>query len=129
MLKKIVISTLVLLALSGCATHQQANTAVGAGTGAVIGNAIGGRGGAAVGALIGASIGGQQPTHQGQHVYMERQVIVPDHNMNQCHYQYDQRARGCDLKFRNDPYYGRHHYDACLDQAKMQWNSCKGYYR
>ena len=64
MLKKLVYSTLVLIVLSGCATHQQANTAVGAGTGAIIGNAIGGRGGAAVGALMGAAIGGQQPTHQ-----------------------------------------------------------------
>lgn len=79
MLKKIVYSTLVLIALSGCATHHQANTAVGAGTGAIIGNAIGGKGGAAVGALMGASIGSQQPTQtQRPNVTVQTQVIKPD---------------------------------------------------
>ena len=116
MLKKIVISTLVLLALSGCATHQQANTAVGAGTGAVIGNAIGGRGGAAVGALIGASIGSQQPTHQGQHVYVERQVIVPNRGY-QCQ-QYADRERNC---------YNLRYGDTramCIEDARQHYQSC-----
>lgn len=77
MLKRIlVISTMV--ALTGCATHQQANTAVGAGVGAVVGHAIGGRGGAAVGAVVGSAIGSNQPvqTHPTP-VYIERQVIIP----------------------------------------------------
>jgi hypothetical protein len=74
-MRKIVYSTLVLVALSGCATHQQANTAVGAGTGAIIGNALGGRGGAAVGALMGASIGSQQPTQR--NIIVERQIVHP----------------------------------------------------
>lgn len=114
MLKKIGISTLVLLALTGCATHQQANTAVGAGTGAVIGNAIGGKGGAAVGALIGASIGGQQPTQRGQTVYVERQVIVP---VNQCH-QYIERERNCyNMRYRDTR-------AMCIEDARMHYYSC-----
>ena len=114
MLKKIVISTLVLLVLTGCATHQQANTAVGVGTGAVIGNAIGGRGGAAVGALIGASIGGQQPTQRGQTIYVERQVIVP---VNQCHL-YVERERNC---------YNMRYKDTramCIEDARMHYDAC-----
>lgn len=114
MLKKIGISTLVLMVLTGCATHQQANTAVGAGTGAVIGNAIGGHGGAAVGALIGASIGGQQPTYRGQTVYVERQVIVP---INQCH-QYVERERNC---------YNMRYPDTramCIEDARAHYYNC-----
>lgn len=114
MLKKIVISTLVLSALTGCATHHQANTAVGAGTGAVIGNAIGGRGGAAVGALIGASIGGQQPTQHGQTVYVERQVILP---VNQCHI-YVERERNC---------YNLRYLDTramCIEDARAHYYNC-----
>lgn len=114
MLKKLAYSTLVLLALSGCATHQQANTAVGAGTGAVIGNAIGGKGGAAVGALIGASIGGQQPVQRGQTVYVERQVIVPS---NQC-YQYVERERNCwNMQYRDTR-------AMCIEDARMHYNAC-----
>ena len=74
-MRKIVYSTLVLIALSGCASHQQANTAVGAGTGAIIGNAIGGRSGAAVGAIMGAAIGGNQPSQSS--VIVERQIVHP----------------------------------------------------
>ena len=108
MLKKLIGISLVL-ALTGCATHQQANTAVGAGTGAIIGNAIGGRGGAAVGALIGASIGEQQPTHRGQNVYVERQivhpaVVRPDYSVcNQWHYQERQSCfRGAEVKAQQE---------------------------
>lgn len=72
MLKRIVVIG-VLAALTGCATHQQANTAVGAGVGAVIGNAVGGRGGAVAGAVLGTAIGSQQPT---QPRVVEQQVIV-----------------------------------------------------
>lgn len=116
MLKKIGISTLVLLALSGCATHQQANTAVGAGTGAVIGNAIGGRGGAAVGALIGASIGGQQPTQRDQTVYVERQVIVPNRSY-QCQH-YIERERNCyNMRYRDTR-------AMCIEDARMHYSSC-----
>jgi uncharacterized protein YcfJ len=105
MLKKIGISTLVLLALTGCATHQQANTAVGAGTGAIIGNAIGGRSGAAVGAIMGAAIGSNQPTQS--RVIVERQVvhptiIRPDYSM--CtqwnHYERESCYRGAEARAR-----------------------------
>ena len=115
-MRKIVYSTLVLIALSGCATHQQANTAVGAGTGAIIGNAIGGRGGAAVGALMGASIGSQQPTQRGQHVYVERQVIVPN-RAYECQ-KYADRERNCwNLQYRDTR-------AMCIEDARQHYQSC-----
>lgn len=60
MLKKLFIVG-ILVAVTGCATHQQANTAVGAGTGAIIGNAVAGRGGAVAGTIFGAMVGSQHP--------------------------------------------------------------------
>ena len=115
MLKKLIGISLVL-ALTGCATHQQANTAVGAGTGAIIGNAIGGRGGAAVGALMGASIGSQQPTHRGQNVYVERQVIVPN-RAYQCQ-QYADRERNCwNLQYRDTR-------AMCIEDARQHYQNC-----
>ncbi len=115
-MRKIVYSTLVLIALSGCATHQQANTAVGAGTGAIIGNAIGGRGGAAVGALMGASIGSQQPTQRGQNVYVERQVIVPN-RAYECQ-KYADRERNCwNLQYRDTR-------AMCIEDARQHYQSC-----
>lgn len=114
-MRKIVYSTLVLIALSGCATHQQANTAVGAGTGAIIGNAIGGRG-AAVGALIGASIGSQQPTQRDSTVYVERQVIVPN-RAYQCQH-YADRERNCwNMQYRDTR-------AMCIEDARQHYQSC-----
>ena len=75
MFKKLVYSTLVLITLSGCATHQQSNEAVGAIIGGTIGNRIGGTGGAILGAGMGAAIGGQQPTQR--NVIVERQIVHP----------------------------------------------------
>jgi uncharacterized protein YcfJ len=115
MLKKLIGIALVLT-LTGCATHQQANTAVGAGTGAIIGNAIGGRSGAAVGALIGASIGGQQPAHHGQTVYVERQVIVPNRSY-QCQ-QYADRERNCwNMQYRDTR-------AICIEDARQHYQNC-----
>jgi len=116
MLKKIIISTLVLLALTGCATHQQANTAVGAGAGAIIGNAVGGRGGAVVGTIMGAAIGSNQPTQRGQTVYVERQVITPNRGY-QCQ-QYADRERNC---------YNLRYGDTramCIEDARQHYQSC-----
>jgi len=90
-MRKIVYSTLVLLALTGCATHQQSNEMAGAVIGGVIGRQIGGTGGAILGAGMGAAIGGQQPTQS--RVIVERQIVrpvrvVPDYSMcNQWYYQ------------------------------------------
>ena len=79
MLKKIVYSTLVLVALSGCATHQQSNELAGAVVGGAIGRQLGGTGGAILGAGMGAAIGGQQPTQtQRPNVTVQTQVIKPD---------------------------------------------------
>jgi len=74
MLKKIFVIGAVV-ALTGCATHQQSNELAGAAVGGVIGNAVGGKAGAVFGAGVGAMIGGQQPTQRPQIV--ERQVITP----------------------------------------------------
>lgn len=112
--------------LTGCATHQQANTAVGAGVGAVLGHAVGGRGGAAVGAVIGTAIGSQHPASPGvvyapapAPVYHRREVCFLNQEM------YHARIAGCDAKFRNDPRYGYQHRDACYSQAKQQAWTCQ----
>lgn len=79
MLNKIIGSTLVLIALTGCATHQQSNELAGAVVGGAIGRQIGGTGGAILGAGVGAAIGGQQPTQvQRPNVTVQTQVIKPD---------------------------------------------------
>lgn len=115
MLKKIlVVATLV--ALTGCATHQQANTAVGAGTGAVLGGAVGGRGGAVAGAIVGSMIGSQQPVQAPQHIYTERQIIVPDRRA-QCQ-TYLHREGNC---------YRLHYPDVkamCIEDARKSYERC-----
>lgn len=69
--------TLVALALTGCATHQQANTVTGAAVGAVVGNAVGGTAGRNAGAVLGAVIGNNQPTQsQPQPVYQTQPQII-----------------------------------------------------
>lgn len=57
----------------------------------------------------------------------QRQTVIVESPY--CRQQYEQRVQGCDIKFRNDPYYGRHHYGSCVEQAKYQWDSCTGYRR
>jgi len=116
MLKKIAYSTLVLIALSGCATHQQANTAVGAGAGAVIGNAIGGRGGAAVGALMGAAVGSNQPTRRDSTVYVERQVVVPD-RFYQCRRYIDQERQCWTMQYRDTR-------AMCIEESRHRYQNC-----
>jgi hypothetical protein len=121
MLKRIFIVG-VMVALTGCATHQQANTAVGAGVGAVIGNAVGGRGGAAVGAVLGTAIGSQQPTHSQPRV-IEQQVIVQQPR-------YYQQTQTCYidasiLARRQEMCWNAYTYDAvkrsaCFHQAETQ---------
>jgi hypothetical protein len=72
MLKRVFIISLAL-ALTGCATHQQSNQALGAVLGGAVGHhAIGGSAGTAIGAMIGGAIGGNQPR-----VYHEQQIIHP----------------------------------------------------
>ena len=116
MLKKIVGSTLVLIVLSGCATHQQSNQAVGAVVGGAIGNRLGGAGGAILGAGMGAAIGGQQPTQHGQTVYVERQVVVPS-RAQQCHI-YVNRERNCwNLQYRDTR-------AMCIEDARNHYQNC-----
>ncbi len=125
MLKRIlVVGTLV--ALTGCATHQQANTAVGAGMGAVVGHAIGGSGGAVVGAVLGTAMGSQHPASPPvvyapypYPVYQRREVCQLNQEV------YRARVAGCDSKFRADPRYTSHHWQGCMEQAKQMAWSCQ----
>lgn len=94
MLKKFVIIG-ALAALTGCATHQQANTAVGAGTGAVIGHAIGGHGGAVAGAVVGSMIGSQQPTQPPVYVTPPPVYTYPPYDHRASCEIYKQRERNC----------------------------------
>jgi hypothetical protein len=125
MLKKIVYSTLVLIALTGCATHQQSNELTGAVIGGALGNRLGGTGGAILGAGMGAAIGGQQPTQQrgqtvyqqrGQTVYVERQVVVPDRSY-QCQI-YRDRERNCyNMRYRDTR-------AMCIEDARNHYQNC-----
>ncbi len=125
MLKKIAIVA-ALVALTGCATHQQANTAVGAGIGAVVGHAIGGSSGAVVGTMIGTAMGSQHPAGPPvvyapvyPQVYQRREVCVLNQEV------YNARVAGCDNKYRVDPRYTRHHWQGCMEQAKQMAWSCQ----
>ena len=118
MLKRILIVG-ILVALTGCATHQQANTAVGAGTGAIIGNAVGGKSGAVAGAIFGSMIGSQQPT---QPRVVEQQVIVQQpryyHQAQTCY------TDGAILSRRREMCWRAYGYDAmarssCFHQAEQ----------
>lgn len=114
MLKRVFIIG-VVVALTGCATHQQANTAVGAGMGAVFGHAVGGRGGATVGAVVGSMIGSQQPTHQSQPVYVHPAPVTVYPDYAPCahfwHYQERQACyRGAENRARQEQ--NRRNHDA-----------------
>jgi hypothetical protein len=109
-----------IVALTGCATHQQANTAVGAGVGAVVGNAIGGKAGAVMGGVVGASIGSNQPT---QPRVVEQHVIVQPQPR---YYQQTQTCYtdGAILSHRRDMCWRAYSYDAmarsaCFHQAEQ----------
>lgn len=70
----------IALAMSGCATHQQANSTIGGITGAVLGEAVAGRAGAVAGALIGSSIGANQPTQSHRHIDNGYGSVYPDYS-------------------------------------------------
>lgn len=99
----------VALVLTGCATHQQANTAVGAVTGAVVGRAVAGHGGAVAGAIVGSIIGSEQPTRQYHApppvvVVPRYERVYPDYSMcNQWYYQERQACfRGAEARARQE---------------------------
>jgi len=56
-MKKIILASLVLLTLTGCATNRQNGELLGAMTGAAVGKTFGGTGGAVIGAAVGAAAG------------------------------------------------------------------------
>jgi hypothetical protein len=118
MLKRILIVG-IIAALTGCATHQQANTAVGAGAGAIIGNAVGGKPGAVAGTIFGSMIGSQQPTQP----RVEQQVIVQPYPN---HYQHTRTCYidGQILAHRREMCWRAYGYDAmarssCFHQAEQ----------
>ena len=117
MLKKILIVA-GILALTGCATHQQANTAVGAGVGAVIGHAIGGSSGAVVGGVVGTAIGSQHPVTQPAPVYgyPAPVYVVPDRRA-QCQI-YNERIYNCGRIY--DPIHRNH----CWNNETNNYNRC-----
>lgn len=57
-MKKLILGSLVILALTGCATNRQNGEVLGAITGAAAGKTLGGTGGAIIGAAVGAAAGG-----------------------------------------------------------------------
>ncbi len=116
MLKRI-LALGAMVVLTGCATHQQANTAVGAGVGAVVGHAIGGQGGAVVGAVVGSTIGSQQPVYTPPaYGYPAPVYVVPDRRA-QCQIYYE-RIYNCGRIY--DPIH-RHH---CWTSETQRYNHC-----
>ena len=55
---RIILASIMLLALTGCATNRQNGEVLGAITGAAAGKTLGGTGGAIIGAAVGAAAGG-----------------------------------------------------------------------
>lgn len=116
MLKRI-LAVGALVALTGCATHQQANTAVGAGMGAVVGHAIGGQGGAVVGAVVGTAIGSQHPVHAPPvYGYPVPVYVIPDRRA-QCQI-YNERIYNCGRLY--DPI----HRNRCWTSETQRYNHC-----
>jgi uncharacterized protein YcfJ len=112
MLKRVFIIS-VIVALTGCATHQQSNELAGAVIGGAVGNRVGGVGGAILGAGMGAAIGGQQPTYRyNQPIYVER--YGPRY---QCQ-QYIDRERNCwNLRYGDTR-------AMCIEDARLHYRSC-----
>ena len=121
-MRKIVISTLVLLALTGCATHQQSNELTGAVIGGALGNRLGGTGGAILGAGMGAAIGSQQPTQPTQVIRQGRVIRKEVCSLN--NEAYMKQIHQCDHMFRNSASYHIQNRDACYTQAKKNAYSC-----
>jgi osmotically inducible lipoprotein OsmB len=122
MLKKILLVGAVV-ALTGCATHQQSNELAGAAVGGIIGNAVGGRGGAVLGAGLGAMIGHQQPTQREPQVIIERQ-IVQGGIVESCRPRYHRDITQCEEKNLRDPNYTQQMFNACVAQAKYRYQNC-----
>lgn len=116
MLKRIALSAVLAVALSGCATHQQSNELAGAVIGGAVGNRLGGVGGAILGAGVGSAIGSNQPTYQHrQPIYVER-YSVP-HRSYQCQ-QYIDRERNCwNLRYGDTR-------AMCIEDSRNHYRSC-----
>lgn len=94
------------LALTGCATHQQSNQALGAVLGGAVGHhAIGGSAGTAIGAMIGSTIGGNQPTTQSPFPGVYGGQVYPDYSVcNQFWHWQERQAcyRGAETRARQE---------------------------
>ncbi len=104
MLKRI-LAVGALVALTGCATHQQANTAVGAGMGAV------------VGAVVGTAIGSQHPVYAPPvYGHPAPVYVIPDRRA-QCQI-YNERIYNCGRLY--DPI----HRNRCWNSETHNYNRC-----
>lgn len=124
MLKRILVVG-ALVALTGCATHQQSNQTLGAIVGGAVGHsAIGGPAGTAIGAMVGAAIGGNQPTYHNYPPVIH--APVPVYRGPSCYVNHDRYSRlvtGCDRNFRIN---GDHYtYSACRQSAYKNSQVCQ----
>jgi hypothetical protein len=106
MFKRLFVITAAVV-LTGCATHQQSNQALGAIVGGAVGHhAIGGPAGTAIGAMVGGAIGGNQPTQQRYHspVY-SAPSIYPDYSVCADFWNWQERQacqRGVETRARQE---------------------------
>lgn len=85
-MKKLVLISLVTLALTGCATNRQNGEVLGAITGAAAGKTLGGTGGAIIGAAVGAAAGGAVGQNMDNQQYGSQPVIVSQVPQDQIYY-------------------------------------------
>lgn len=106
MFKRLFVITAAVM-LTGCATHQQSNQALGAVLGGAVGHhAIGGAAGTAIGAMVGGAIGGNQPTQQQYPnvIYAPAQVY-PDYSACAGYWNWQERQacqRGAETRARQE---------------------------
>lgn len=105
MLKRLLVIT-AAVALTGCATHQQSNQALGAVLGGAVGHhAIGGAAGTAIGAMMGSAIAGNQPTHQHPRSVYSAPHIYPDYSVCADFWNWSERQacqRGVEARVRQE---------------------------
>lgn len=131
MFKRIAVIGLAVatMSLTGCASPQQSNQALGTIVGGAVGHALNmGPAGTAIGMIVGAEVGRNTPV-QGQsvHTYTQTQIYhggyysAPVCYFNQ--HRFNQLARGCETNYRyNGDVYTR---GACLESAQRQATVCQ----
>lgn len=85
-MKKILFVSVIMLALTGCATNRQNGEVLGAITGAAAGKTLGGTGGAIVGAAIGAAAGGAVGQNMDNQQVQSAPIVVSQIPQDQIYY-------------------------------------------